>query len=215
VGLIDVARTGITSNFRVGNGLEARGNVQLARDLHTNYMREDNGDLTITGSTPVGGRFTVQAGSTFDLSTHTLHAREFVLDAAVEPEDRAVLRFSIGGDGNGLIHITSNYFFDDDTGDEYGGFVTLNHFVLDLDWTGQEVYGQDIVLFQFDGSFTTGSLNFDLGEIPEQMTFDGLVLDEGAGTIYLANVVIPEPGWYAAAFLGVAAAGIAIRRRRA
>jgi hypothetical protein len=200
---VSIARS-LTNNFRIGdNGADtgglpgnvpSNGNIILAHDLTTADVAFVNPE---TSTDPVTGLVTVRSGSTVNLDTFTLTARQIVGETGI------TLGYTFGSDP-GLVVSTT-------TASLGAGSPVLN-LILNYDDTAW-VNGSDLVLIDYSSASFGGADMPTLGTVtaPAFVTYGSLLNDTANGRLLLTNVAVPEP----ASGLGLAVLSIlALRRRR-
>ncbi len=165
------------------------------QDITTSFQVGDTaltpGNIGLGKDLTTSGNFTVTRESALNVKDFNLSAMNVNIQSSggVKP----TLSFAFGGGEAGLIEAT--------------GTLTLSLADVNVEYTGGGwTNGDALTLFEFGALSGTPSLTVNA----TGFTYDAVVV--GANSIYLSNVVIPEPGALALAALG--AMSLLIRRKR-
>ena len=187
--------------FNGGSATErtlSTGRADITTSFQVGRTATEAGNVALGQDLTTSGSFTVLRESLLNVKNFTLSAANVNLDGGTSTSlIKPTLGFTFGGINSGLI---------DASGTLTLGFATLN---VTYDGSGW-VNGSDLELFQF-GTLSGGTLsNLTVN------TFGGIFSTGGlaqiGNSIYLTNVVVPEPG--SATLLMVAGALLLFRRRR-
>lgn len=175
----------------VGGTAEERV-VSIGRQNLRNHFRVGDaggaGNIALANNLSTVRSVLVQGDSRLNLETFTLNA------GSLDILDGATLALEIGG----LINVT--------------GDLSLNAFHLELlgDWSSWQ-NGEDLQLVSF-GGVLTGTPDLASLLAPPGFSYDDLVVD--GGSVYLSNVVIPEPSTVMSLVLAAGLSGVGRRRNR-